>query len=149
MSPEKKQSLRYFSEMAGGFSHASASGIFRLHLFIFSDGGSAAEAGTEAGEPHSCPRHLGASSTHPCQRTNSRYNRGAVIVFTYVVLSFTVMAPVRQKIRELCEKKSSKPFSVKNAPVTFRNKSFAFQHSFTCFQSILIWRIKAYTQKIS
>jgi hypothetical protein len=35
------------------------------------------------------------------------------ILFNRVVLSFTVMAPVRQKIRELCEKKSSKPLESK------------------------------------
>jgi hypothetical protein len=37
------------------------------------------------------------------------------------------MAPVGQKIHEMCEEKSAK--RVKNAPVIFRNKSFVFQHS--------------------
>jgi hypothetical protein len=66
--------LAVFSEMAGGLSRAAASGISLAEsLLMFSDGGSAAEAGAEAGEPHSCPRHLGASGPHPCQRANSRY----------------------------------------------------------------------------
>ncbi len=42
--------------------------------------------------------------------------RGAVIVvilFIFVIRSFTVVAQVRQKICELCEEKSSKPLESK------------------------------------
>jgi hypothetical protein len=52
-----------------------------------------------------------------------------VKLFNSVERSFTVMAPVRQKRRELCEEKFSKPLQSGLRQLSLEINSFVFQHS--------------------
>jgi hypothetical protein len=62
------------------------------------------------------------------------------ILFNRVVRSFTVMAPVRQKIRELCEKKSSKHLESE-----MRQLSLEINHSCSSTQRVLIIYVRVST----
>jgi hypothetical protein len=51
-----------------------------------------------------------------------------VILFNRVIRSFTVMAPVRQKIREVWEEKSSKSLESKILQISFEINHLCFDH---------------------